>query len=199
MKRIFIHGVIIVVILTIIVDTKATNPPGTKRVKIKNKPALYVDQHTISNIDWKEALCWLRSCSEEKIGTTECVCICQHKEKNSALEIDSIVWKQRYGAIEKTKAIKSLPIIGISSAQMATYCRIRSKLVNFKFPKQKVNYELLTEEDYQELLAARWKYLDNKSEFGEMTANGTIFFQGNFIPMQNFHGPITFRCKAVMN
>lgn len=81
---------------------------------------------------------------------------------------------------------------------MALYCNIRSKLVNFKFPNKTVKYELLSENDYRKLLSGQWKLLDKDSEFGEMTADGTVFYKGSFIALQDFHGPVTFRCKATL-
>ncbi len=177
-----------------------TYPPGTKKVKLTEKgTVLYVDKNPVSNIDWKAALCCLKTCPEDKIGTPECECICfQNDKKSSAMDVDSVAWKQVYGKTGGDADLRFSPITGINSKQMALYCNIRSKLVNFKFPNKTVKYELLSENDYRKLLSGQWKLLDKDSEFGEMTADGTVFYKGSFIALQDFHGPVTFRCKATL-
>lgn len=51
MKRTKIYGVIMAVILTIIVNTKATNFLGTKQEKTQSITTLHIDKQIIINID----------------------------------------------------------------------------------------------------------------------------------------------------
>lgn len=201
MKKTIILGFLTVVVLianSLWCLASTTYPPGTKKVKLKDKGAvLYVDKCPVSNIDWKAALSCLKACPEEKIGTPECKCICfQNDKKTTAMDVDSVVWKQIYGNTDVGVDSRCLPVTGVSSKQMALYCNIRSKLVNSKFPNKTVKYELLSENDYRNLLSEQCEFLDGDSEFGEMTVDGTVFYKGGFIALQDFHGPVTFRCKA---
>lgn len=203
MKKIVILGILTVGLLTAISSAcfaSTSYPPGTSKVKLKDRGvSLYVDKSPVANIDWKEVSCCFKACPEEKIGTSECECNCfQSDQKSTAMDIDSVIWKRTYGNAGQKADLRYSPITGINSKQMTIYCNIRSKLVNFKFPNKTVKYELLSENDYKQLLSEQWKYLDMESEFGEMTADGTVFYRGDFIAVQDFHGPITFRCKAIL-
>lgn len=203
MKKTIILGFLTVGLLSVINTNclaSTTYPPGAKKVTLKDSGSvLYVDKSPVSNIGWQEALCCLKACPEEIIGTPECECNCfQSDRKSTAMDIDSVVWKQVYDNKGGKEDLRCSPITGIDSKQMVVYCNIRSKLVNFKYPDKTVKYELLSENDYRQLLSERWKFLDKDNEFGEMTADGTVFYKGGFIAVQDFHGPVTFRCKATL-
>ena len=163
--------------------TYAYAPPGTTRIKINNQ-VCYVDKTEIKNIDWKEFVWSLANCEKAPADYVQ------------KMQIDSVIWKQHYGQYD-IRETGNLPAIGITLEQAKAYCEWRSQVVNIKYEKkQKVQYSLITEEQYQYFSTDNkiLKKLNNKN--AELTATGTLFLNDAIIPI-NQNTCVTFRCIAV--
>lgn len=97
---------------------KLVNPPGTVFIQ----DSLFVDEAEVANIHWLE---YLRSLQKDSVGT----------QYRAALP-DTTTWGQSalndpYGAhYLRAPEFQFFPVVGISRAQAANYCRWRSREVN---------------------------------------------------------------------
>ena len=181
-------------------------PPNGKKCEVAGK-VIYVDKTYISNLDWREMLWTFENKPEIISGSVS---------ENS---VDSTVWKRVYGerwcspwakASQKKimmtyEEMEHSPVVGFSLKQCQNYMNFRAVAVmdvynyskNEQYKGAKLEYFMLSSEQYAELLKQKWFAKSFVDGYAEITSDGKFVKDGKILDSVD-DDKVTFRMYAVI-
>ncbi len=166
-------------------------PPNGKKCEVAGK-VIYVDKTCITNLDWREMQWHFKNKPEIFAGSV------------SETIIDSTVWKSVNG--DDWKKIAESPVVGFSLKQCKIYADYRAAAVmdlynnyskNERYKGVKLEYFMLSSEQYAELLKQKWFAKSFVDGYAEITSDGKFVKDGKIVDSVD-DGKVTFRMYAVV-
>ena len=182
-------------------------PPNGKKCEVAGK-VIYVDKSCVTNLDWREML-WIFEKRPEIISGSV-----------SENTVDSTVWKLVYGerwcrkrsSVDKKNYMMTYedmehsPVIGFTQKQCQNYMDFRAAAVmyvynnyskNERYKGVKLEYFMLSSEQYAELLKQKWFAKSFVDGYAEITSDGKFVKDGKIVDSVD-DGKVTFRMYAVV-
>ncbi len=172
-------------------------PPNGKKCEVGGK-VIYVDKTCITNLDWREMQWHFKNKPEIFAGSV------------SETIIDSAVWKSVNGddwkKIDNYIRIDESPVVGFSLKQCKIYADYRAAAVmdlynnyskNERYKGVKLEYFMLSSEQYAELLKQKWFAKSFVDGYAEITSDGKFVKDGKIVDSVD-DGKVTFRMYAVV-
>lgn len=165
-------------------------PPNGKKCEVAGK-VIYVDKTCITNLDWREMQWHFKNKPEIFAGSV------------SETIIDSTVWKSVNG--DDWKKIAESPVVGFSLKQCKIYADYRASAVmdvynyskNEQYKGVKLEYFMLSSEQYAELLKQKWFVKSFVDGYAEITSDGKFVKDGKILDSVD-DDKVTFRMYAVV-
>ena len=166
-------------------------PPNGKKCEVAGK-VIYVDKTCITNLDWREMQWHFKNKPEIFAGSV------------SETIIDSTVWKSVNG--DDWKKIAESPVVGFSLKQCKIYADYRAAAVmdlynnyskNEQYKGVKLEYFMLSSEQYAELLKHKWFAKSFVDGYAEITSDGKFVKDGKILDSIDDE-KVTFRMYAVV-
>lgn len=186
-------------------------PPNGKKCEVAGK-VIYVDKTCMTNLGWREMLWFFENKPEEFSGLVS---------EGSVSEncVDSTVWKRVYGerwcrkraSVDKKNYMMTYedmehsPVIGFTQKQCQNYMNFRAAAVmdvynyskNERYKGVKLEYFMLSSEQYAELLKQKWFAKSFVDGYAEITSDGKFVKDGKILDSVD-DGKVTFRMYAVV-
>ena len=182
-------------------------PPNGKKCEVAGK-VIYVDKTCMTNLDWREMLWFFENKPEEFSGLVS---------EGSVSEncVDSTVWKRVYGeriggktfhkAVKAYNEMDEAPVVGFSLKQCQNYMNFRAAAVmdvynyskNERYKGAKLEYFMLSSEQYAELLKQKWFAKSFADGYAEITSDGKFVKDGKILDSVD-DDKVTFRMYAVV-
>ena len=172
-------------------------PPNGKKCEVAGK-VIYVDKSCVTNLDWREMQWHFKNKPEIFAGSV------------SETIIDSAVWKSVNGddwkKIDNYIRIDESPVVGFSLKQCKIYADYRAAAVmdlynnyskNERYKGVKLEYFMLSSEQYAELLKQKWFAKSFVDGYAEITSDGKFVKDGKILDSVD-DGKVTFRMYAVV-
>ena len=172
-------------------------PPNGKKCEVAGK-VIYVDKTCITNLDWREMQWHFKNKPEIFAGSV------------SETIIDSAVWKSVNGddwkKIDNYIRIDESPVVGFSLKQCKIYADYRAAAVmdlynnyskNERYKGVKLEYFMLSSEQYAELLKQKWFAKSFADGYAEITSDGKFVKDGKILDSVD-DDKVTFRMYAVV-
>lgn len=171
-------------------------PPNGKKCEIADK-VIYVDKRPIYNIDWREMLWTFENQPEIITGSV------------SENGLDSTVWWSVYNeriTMDNLERINKSPVVGFSLKQLETYAIFRATVAMYTYNNYsksthykdaKLEYLLLSSEQYAELLKQKWFAKSFADGYAEITSDGMFVKDGKILDSVD-DDKVTFRMYAVV-
>lgn len=172
-------------------------PPNGKKCEVGGK-VIYVDKSCVTNLDWREMQWHFKNKPEIFAGSV------------SETIIDSAVWKSVNGddlkKIDNYIRIDESPVVGFSLKQCKIYADYRAAAVmdlynnyskNERYKGVKLEYFMLSSEQYAELLKQKWFAKSFVDGYAEITSDGKFVKDGKIVDSV-YDGKVTFRMYAVI-
>ena len=172
-------------------------PPNGKKCEVAGK-VIYVDKTCITNLDWREMQWHFKNKPEIFVGSV------------SETIIDSAVWKSVNGddwkKIDNYTRIDESPVVGFSLKQCKIYADYRAAAVmdlynnhskNEQYKGVKLEYFMLSSEQYAELLKQKWFAKSFVDGYAEITSDGKFVKNGKILDSVD-DDRVTFRMYAVV-
>ena len=172
-------------------------PPNGKKCEVGGK-VIYVDKSCVTNLDWREMQWHFKNKPEIFAGSV------------SETIIDSAVWKSVNGddwkKIDNYIRIDESPVVGFSLKQCKIYADYRAAAVmdlynnyskNERYKGVKLEYFMLSSEQYAELLKQKWFAKSFVDGYAEITSDGKFVKDGKIVDSVD-DGKVTFRMYAVV-
>ena len=171
-------------------------PPNGKKCEVAGK-VIYVDKTCITNLDWREMQWHFKNKPEIFAGSV------------SETIIDSAVWKSVNGddwkKIDNYIRIDESPVVGFSMKQCKIYADYRAAAVmdvynyskNEQYKSVKLEYFMLSSEQYAELLKQKWFAKSFVDGYAEITSDGKFVKDGKILDSVD-DDKVTFRMYAVV-
>lgn len=171
-------------------------PPNGKKCEVAGK-VIYVDKTCITNLDWREMQWHFKNKPEIFAGSV------------SETIIDSAVWKSVNGddwkKIDNYIRIDESPVVGFSMKQCKIYADYRAAAVmdvynyskNEQYKSVKLEYFMLSSEQYAELLKQKWFAKSFVDGYAEITSDGKFVKDGKILDSVD-DDRVTFRMYAVI-
>ena len=180
-------------------------PPNGKKCEVAGK-VIYVDKSCVTNLDWREML-WIFEKRPEIISGSV-----------SENTVDSTVWKRVYGerwcrkrsSVDKKNYMMTYedmehsPVIGFTQKQCRNYMDFRAAAVmdvynnyskNEQYKSVKLEYFMLSSEQYAELLKQKWFAKSFVDGYAEITSDGKFVKDGKILDSIDDE-KVTFRMYA---
>lgn len=172
-------------------------PPNGRKCEVGGK-VIYVDKSCVTNLDWREMQWHFKNKPEIFAGSV------------SETIIDSAVWKSVNGddwkKIDNYIRIDESPVVGFSLKQCKIYAGYRAAAVmdlynnyskNERYKGVKLEYFMLSSEQYAELLKQKWFAKSFADGYAEITSDGKFVKDGKIVDSVD-DGKVTFRMYAVV-
>ncbi len=172
-------------------------PPNGKKCEVGGK-VIYVDKSCVTNLDWREMQWHFKNKPEIFAGSV------------SETIIDSAVWKSVNGddwkKIDNYIRIDESPVVGFSLKQCIIYADYRAAAVmdlynnyskNERYKGVKLEYFMLSSEQYAELLKQKWFAKSFVDGYAEITSDGKFVKDGKILDSVD-DDRVTFRMYAVV-
>ena len=172
-------------------------PPNGKKCEVAGK-VIYVDKTCMTNLDWREMQWHFKNKPEIFAGSV------------SETIIDSAVWKSVNGddwkKIDNYIRIDESPVVGFSLKQCKIYADYRAAAVmdlynnyskNEQYKGVKLEYFMLSSEQYAELLKQKWFAKSFVDGYAEITSDGKFVKDGKILDSVDDE-KVTFRMYAVV-
>ncbi len=172
-------------------------PPNGRKCEVGGK-VIYVDKSCVTNLDWREMQWHFKNKPEIFAGSV------------SETIIDSAVWKSVNGddwkKIDNHIRIDESPVVGFSLKQCKIYADYRAAAVmdlynnyskNERYKGVKLEYFMLSSEQYAELLKQKWFAKSFVDGYAEITSDGKFVKDGKIVDSVD-DGKVTFRMYAVV-
>lgn len=172
-------------------------PPNGRKCEVGGK-VIYVDKSCVTNLDWREMQWHFKNKPEIFAGSV------------SETIIDSAVWKSVNGddwkKIDNYIRIEESPVVGFSLKQCKIYADYRAAAVmdlynnyskNERYKGVKLEYFMLSSEQYAELLKQKWFAKSFVDGYAEITSDGKFVKDGKILDSVD-DGKVTFRMYAVV-
>ena len=172
-------------------------PPNGKKCEVGGK-VIYVDKTCMTNLDWREMQWHFKNKPEIFAGSV------------SETIIDSAVWKSVNGddwkKIDNHIRIDESPVVGFSMKQCKIYADYRAAAVmdlynnyskNERYKGVKLEYFMLSSEQYAELLKQKWFAKSFVDGYAEITSDGKFVKDGKILDSVDDE-KVTFRMYAVV-
>ena len=172
-------------------------PPNGKKCEVGGK-VIYVDKSCVTNLDWREMQWHFKNKPEIFAGSV------------SETIIDSAVWKSVNGddwkKIDNYIRIDESPVVGFSMKQCKIYADYRAAAVmdlydnyskNEQYKGVKLEYFMLSSEQYAELLKQKWFAKSFVDGYAEITSDGKFVKDGKILDSVD-DDRVTFRMYAVV-
>ena len=172
-------------------------PPNGKKCEVGGK-VIYVDKSCVTNLDWREMQWHFKNKPEIFAGSV------------SETIIDSAVWKSVNGddwkKIDNYIRIDESPVVGFSLKQCKIYADYRAAAVmdlynnyskNERYKGVKLEYFMLSSEQYAELLKQKWFVKSFVDGYAEITSDGKFVKDGKILDSVDDE-KVTFRMYAVV-
>jgi len=172
-------------------------PPNGKKCEVAGK-VIYVDKTCMTNLDWREMQWHFKNKPEIFAGSV------------SETIIDSAVWKSVNGddwkKIDNYIRIDESPVVGFSLKQCKIYADYRAAAVmdlynnyskNERYKGVKLEYFMLSSEQYAELLKQKWFAKSFVDGYAEITSDGKFVKDGKILDSVDDE-KVTFRMYAVV-
>lgn len=172
-------------------------PPNGKKCEVAGK-VIYVDKTCMTNLDWREMQWHFKNKPEIFAGSV------------SETIIDSAVWKSVNGddwkKIDNYIRIDESPVVGFSMKQCKIYADYRAAAVmdlydnyskNEQYKGVKLEYFMLSSEQYAELLKQKWFAKSFVDGYAEITSDGKFVKDGRILDSVD-DDRVTFRMYAVV-
>lgn len=172
-------------------------PPNGKKCEVGGK-VIYVDKSCVTNLDWREMQWFFKNKPEIFAGSV------------SETIIDSAVWKSVNGddwkKIDNYIRIDESPVVGFSLKQCKIYADYRAAAVmdlynnyskNERYKGVKLEYFMLSSEQYAELLKQKWFAKSFAEGYAEITSDGKFVKDGKIVDSVD-DDRVTFRMYAVV-
>lgn len=172
-------------------------PPNGKKCEVGGK-VIYVDKSCVTNLDWREMQWHFKNKPEIFAGSV------------SETIIDSAVWKSVNGddwkKIDNYIRIDESPVVGFSLKQCKIYADYRAAAVmdlynnyskNERYKGVKLEYFMLSSEQYAELLKQKWFAKSFADGYAEITSDGKFVKDGKIVDSVDDE-KVTFRMYAVV-
>ena len=172
-------------------------PPNGKKCEVGGK-VIYVDKSCVTNLDWREMQWHFKNKPEIFAGSV------------SETIIDSAVWKSVNGddwkKIDNYIRIDESPVVGFSLKQCKIYADYRAAAVmdlynnyskNERYKGVKLEYFMLSSEQYAELLKQKWFAKSFVDGYAEITSDGKFVKDGKIVDSVD-DDRVTFRMYAVV-
>ena len=172
-------------------------PPNGKKCEVGGK-VIYVDKSCVTNLDWREMQWHFKNKPEIFAGSV------------SETIIDSAVWKSVNGddwkKIDNYIRIDESPVVGFSLKQCKIYADYRAAAVmdlynnyskNERYKGVKLEYFMLSSEQYAELLKQKWFVKSFVDGYAEITSDGKFVKDGKILDSVD-DDRVTFRMYAVV-
>ena len=172
-------------------------PPNGKKCEVGGK-VIYVDKSCVTNLDWREMQWHFKNKPEIFAGSV------------SETIIDSAVWKSVNGddwkKIDNYIRIDESPVVGFSLKQCKIYADYRAAAVmdlynnyskNEQYKGVKLEYFMLSSEQYAELLKQKWFAKSFVEGYAEITSDGKFVKDGKILDSVD-DDRVTFRMYAVV-
>jgi hypothetical protein len=172
-------------------------PPNGKKCEVGGK-VIYVDKSCVTNLDWREMQWHFKNKPEIFAGSV------------SETIIDSAVWKSVNGddwkKIDNYIRIDESPVVGFSMKQCKIYADYRAAAVmdlydnyskNEQYKGVKLEYFMLSSEQYAELLKQKWFAKSFVDGYAEITSDGKFVKDGKILDSVD-DDRVTFRMYAVI-
>ncbi len=171
-------------------------PPNGKKCEVGGK-VIYVDKSCVTNLDWREMQWHFKNKPEIFAGSV------------SETIIDSAVWKSVNGddwkKIDNYIRIDESPVVGFSLKQCKIYADYRAAAVmdvynyskNEQYKSVKLEYFMLSSEQYAELLKQKWFAKSFVDGYAEITSDGKFVKDGKILDSVD-GDKVTFRMYAVV-
>ena len=171
-------------------------PPNGKKCEVAGK-VIYVDKNCMTNLDWREMQWHFKNKPEIFAGSV------------SETIIDSAVWKSVNGddwkKIDNYIRIDESPVVGFSMKQCKIYADYRAAAVmdvynyskNEQYKSVKLEYFMLSSEQYAELLKQKWFAKSFVDGYAEITSDGKFVKDGKILDSVD-DDKVTFRMYAVV-
>ena len=172
-------------------------PPNGKKCEVAGK-VIYVDKTCMTNLDWREMQWHFKNKPEIFAGSV------------SETIIDSAVWKSVNGddwkKIDNYIRIDESPVVGFSMKQCKIYADYRAAAVmdlynnyskNERYKGVKLEYFMLSSEQYAELLKQKWFAKSFAEGYAEITSDGKFVKDGKILDSVD-DDRVTFRMYAVV-
>ena len=172
-------------------------PPNGKKCEVGGK-VIYVDKSCVTNLDWREMQWHFKNKPEIFAGSV------------SETIIDSAVWKSVNGddwkKIDNYIRIDESPVVGFSLKQCKIYADYRAAAVmdlynnyskNERYKGVKLEYFMLSSEQYAELLKQKWFAKSFVDGYAEITSDGKFVKDGKILDSVD-DDRVTFRMYAVV-
>ena len=172
-------------------------PPNGKKCEVAGK-VIYVDKTCMTNLDWREMQWHFKNKPEIFSGSVP------------ETLIDSAVWKSVNGddwkKIDNYIRIDESPVVGFSMKQCKIYADYRAAAVmdlynnhskNEQYNGVKLEYFMLSSEQYAELLKQKWFAKSFVDGYAEITSDGKFVKDGKILDSVD-DDRVTFRMYAVV-
>ncbi|MBR3946265.1 MAG: hypothetical protein IKJ56_04090 [Bacteroidales bacterium] len=172
-------------------------PPNGKKCEVGGK-VIYVDKTCMTNLEWREMQWHFKNKPEIFAGSV------------SETIIDSAVWKSVNGddwkKIDNYIRIDESPVVGFSLKQCKIYADYRAAAVmdlynnyskNERYKGVKLEYFMLSSEQYAELLKQKWFAKSFVDGYAEITSDGKFVKDGKILDSVD-DDRVTFRMYAVV-
>ena len=172
-------------------------PPNGRKCEVGGK-VIYVDKSCVTNLDWREMQWHFKNKPEIFAGSV------------SETIIDSAVWKSVNGddwkKIDNYIRIDESPVVGFSLKQCKIYADYRAAAVmdlynnyskNERYKGVKLEYFMLSSEQYAELLKQKWFAKSFVDGYAEITSDGKFVKDGKIVDSVDDE-KVTFRMYAVV-
>ncbi len=172
-------------------------PPNGRKCEVGGK-VIYVDKSCVTNLDWREMQWHFKNKPEIFAGSV------------SETIIDSAVWKSVNGddwkKIDNHIRIDESPVVGFSLKQCKIYADYRAAAVmdlynnyskNERYKGVKLEYFMLSSEQYAELLKQKWFAKSFVDGYAEITSDGKFVKDGKIVDSVDDE-KVTFRMYAVV-
>lgn len=172
-------------------------PPNGRKCEVAGK-VIFVDKTCMTNLDWREMLWVFENNPEIFAGSV------------SETIIDSAVWKSVNGddwkKIDNYIRIDESPVVGFSLKQCKIYADYRAAAVmdlynnyskNERYKGVKLEYFMLSSEQYAELLKQKWFAKSFAEGYAEITSDGKFVKDGKIVDSVD-DDRVTFRMYAVV-
>ena len=172
-------------------------PPNSKKCEVGGK-VIYVDKTCMTNLEWREMQWHFKNKPEIFAGSV------------SETIIDSAVWKSVNGddwkKIDNYIRIDESPVVGFSLKQCKIYADYRAAAVmdlynnyskNERYKGVKLEYFMLSSEQYAELLKQKWFAKSFVDGYAEITSDGKFVKDGKILDSVD-DDRVTFRMYAVV-
>ena len=195
MKKLFLQLGLFVVCSTV-VFAGGNFPPNGKKCEVAGK-VIYVDKSPMTNLGWREMQWHFKNKPEIYAGSV------------SETIIDSAVWKsvngEDWNKIDNYIRIDESPVVGFSLKQCRIYMDFRAAAVMYRqnyikssrYKGVKLEYNMLSSEQYAELLKQKWFAKSFVDGYAEITSDGKFVKDGKILDSVD-DGKVTFRMYAVI-